>query len=252
MLLGAYLIAIIAVACAALTTLPSEPEGGVARSQTPGQALYGEYCRDCHGSGGAGDGRLAYLLYPKPRDFTSKLFKLRSTATGEMPADEDLAKTLRNGMPGTGMPAFQVLDEQQITTLVAHVKQLGGFPVEPPIAVVVPTPPARSQQLVDLGRQLYSDLGCHQCHGAAGRGDGPAADALMDDWGYAIQVRDFTRGTYLGGGSVEDIFVRFVTGMSGTPMPSYLEILSEVGESEQERQEMLWGLAYFVKSLEVA
>lgn len=247
---SAYMIAIIAVACAMIATPPAEPGASAVVTQSPAELLYAEYCMDCHGTAGAGDGRLAYLLYPKPRDFTSGSFKIRSTPSGETPTDYDLAKTIADGMPGTAMPAFRFLNTEQINSLVTHVKQLGRFQDKEPVPITIPSPPTRSEKLVSVGRQLYVDLGCNQCHGAGGMGDGPSASLLKDDQGYPIQVRDFTRGTYLGGGSVEDIYLRFVTGMSGTPMPSYLEILQDVGESDQERQDMLWGLVYFVKSLE--
>ncbi len=243
-LLGAMMIMIVSFACSNRASIPA--------AQSPGQLLYGEYCLLCHGGTGAGDGRLAYVLYPKPRDFTSGLFKLRSTASGELPTNDDLVKTIMNGMPGTAMPSFYFLDAAEIDSLVDQVKQLGGFADKTPVPVGMLPAPAEAERLVVLGKQLYSDLGCNQCHGNTGRGDGPSASTLQDDWGYPIQVRDFTRGTYLGGGSVEELYLRFVTGMTGTPMPSYLEILEDVGESDQERQDMLWGLVYYVKSLETA
>ncbi len=251
LLSGAMMIMIVSSACSNIASTPAK-RGTTPSAQSPGQLLYSEYCMPCHGVTGAGDGRLSYLLYPKPRDFTSGRFKLRSTVSGELPTNDDLAKIIVNGMPGTAMPSFYFLDAAEIKALVDQVKQLGGFADELPVSVELLPPPAETERLVVLGKQLYSDLGCNQCHGNTGKGDGPSASLLIDDSGYPIQVRDFTRGTYLGGGSVEDLYLRFVTGMTGTPMPSYLEILEDVGESDQERQEMLWGLVYYVKSLETA
>ncbi|MFQ6616352.1 MAG: ethylbenzene dehydrogenase-related protein [Fidelibacterota bacterium] len=215
-----------------------------------GVELYGQYCSSCHGPSGHGDGSLAYLLYPKPRDFTQGLFKLRSTPSGELPTREDLRKTIVNGMPGTAMPSFYFLKDQQIEALVEEVRKLGGFEQESPRPVSVPGPLPFSGDLVAVGKSVYADLGCHQCHGELGKGDGPSAGNLKDDWGYPIPVRDFTRGTYVGGGELEDLYLRFATGMDGTPMPSYLSMVEQMGQSEAERQRLIWGLVYYVKSLE--
>src|SRR3989338_6277241 len=46
-----------------------------------GQRLYAKQCAACHGPQGRGDGVAAYLLYPKPRDFTQNEFRLVSTTT---------------------------------------------------------------------------------------------------------------------------------------------------------------------------
>jgi len=50
-----------------------------------GEVLYKEYCASCHGNSGDGNGELSYLVYPKPRDFTSGLFKIKSTSAGAPP-----------------------------------------------------------------------------------------------------------------------------------------------------------------------
>ena len=54
---------------------------------TTGKQNYNKYCLSCHGLDGKGDGELSYLLYPKPRDLTSGLFKIRSTPAGNPPPD---------------------------------------------------------------------------------------------------------------------------------------------------------------------
>ena len=43
-----------------------------------GEVLYKQYCASCHGNNGNGSGDLAYLVYPKPRDFTSGKYKIKS------------------------------------------------------------------------------------------------------------------------------------------------------------------------------
>ena len=75
--------------------------------QEGGYALYRRHCLHCHGVSGAGDGPTAEFLYPRPRDYRKGLFKFTSTPLGEKPTREDLRKTIRHGLHGTSMPAFE-------------------------------------------------------------------------------------------------------------------------------------------------
>ncbi len=88
-----------------------------------GEALYLKACDQCHGPKGDGQGVMADLLFPRPRDFLRGLYKVRSTPSGELPTDQDLFKVISLGMPGTSMPAWQgVLTDEQIWQLVHYVK----------------------------------------------------------------------------------------------------------------------------------
>src|SRR3990172_1345154 len=114
-----YVISLIAV-IAIFTYLIFFGSKGVSitgKSAAPDAKLFTSYCMPCHGEAGKGDGQLAYLLYPKPRNFTKGVFKLRSTPTGQVPTDADLEGTIRNGMPGTAMPSFYFLNGDQIKLL---------------------------------------------------------------------------------------------------------------------------------------
>ena len=73
-----------------------------------GRRLYNKQCAVCHGPKGAGDGQAAYLLYPKPRDFTQNEFRLVSTSTMQA-TDEDLFLTITRGTPGSAMPSWETL-----------------------------------------------------------------------------------------------------------------------------------------------
>ncbi|MBK7859696.1 MAG: c-type cytochrome [Archangiaceae bacterium] len=208
-----------------------------------GKALFESRCATCHGSKGDGQGIAAYLLNPKPRDLTQGTFRLRSTPTGTLPTDDDLLRTITEGIPGTAMPPAADLSEAERRSLVAHVKQLApGFDVEGPGTPIrigaAPAPtPARGAQ----GRQLYQKLQCSKCHGEQGKGDGPSAAALRDDDGLPSRPHDFTRpGGMKGGASAADVYRTFTTGLDGTPMPAFADALSD-----DER----WSLAFFVLSL---
>lgn len=83
--------------------------------------LYREHCVVCHGISGDGMGPAAELLDPYPRDFRMGKFKFKSTPIGEKPSRDDLRRTLRSGIVGTGMPAFDLLEEEDLEALVDYV-----------------------------------------------------------------------------------------------------------------------------------
>lgn len=205
-----------------------------------GKQLYQSKCSVCHGVTGKGDGPAAYVVYPKPRDFTLGIFKIKSTLT--LPTDDDLFRTITQGMPGTAMPSWALLSEVQRRSLVAYVKSLSPvFKGKKLEAFVVPIPPDETPQLLAQGGQLFKDAGCIECHGATGRGDGPSAPTLKDEWGYRIVPYDFTiPGRMKGGYTPSDLFQRLTVGVGGTPMPAYAESLDE---------KQRWAVAYYALSL---
>lgn len=218
-----------------------------ATAPTAGQATYERYCGVCHGPAGDGQGPASYLLFPKPRNFTGGRFKLRSTPMGVLPTDDDLVRVVSNGIPGTAMFAFnELLNEEQIGSVVEHVKSLyPGFADAAPVTadqlLQIPSPPPRSPELVAAGQQVYETFRCAQCHGPEGKGDGPAAAGLVDSEGAPFPAADFTYGIYKSGGRPEDLYRTFLTGMEGTPMPSYASAI--------ESEEQTWALVYYVLSL---
>ena len=72
-----------------------------------GKAIYDKWCSGCHGDTGAGDGYGAKTMLPHPRDFTKAVYKIRTTASGEIPTDDDLRHVIEVGMPGTAMPEWK-------------------------------------------------------------------------------------------------------------------------------------------------
>ena len=65
-----------------------------------GRNIFLHMCVYCHGEDGNGGGTATDYLYPWPRDFRKGIFKFRSTPTGTLPKDEDLYRTIINGVPG--------------------------------------------------------------------------------------------------------------------------------------------------------
>lgn len=187
-----------------------------------GRRVYRAACLPCHGERGDGNSPAARFLSPRPRDFTVGTFKFRSTPTGAPPTDQDLFRTITQGIPGTMMPAWgEILSEEERWAVIAYLKTFSEVFAEPEPPVAIPAPPPPSEELATEGRMVYMVLKCWQCHGMVGRGDGPSAGELHDDWGARIRPYDFTRGDYKGGRHPTDIFRTFRTGLAGTPMPAF-------------------------------
>src|SRR5258706_1105705 len=84
-------------------------------AQPHGKAVYDAHCVECHGSSGKGDGASAAYLTPRPRDFTTGKYKIRSTETGTAPSDDDLIGSVRRGLYGTAMPGWdRILADAEI------------------------------------------------------------------------------------------------------------------------------------------
>jgi mono/diheme cytochrome c family protein len=201
-------------------------------------------CGACHGDRGDGRGEAAARLDPRPRDLLRGVFSLRSTPTGSLPTDEDLARTIRRGVPGTSMPAFaHLLPDAEIDAIVQFVKRFSArFSEErPETPVPIPPEPPDDARSREEGAGVYRRARCADCHGPTGRGDGPSARTLRDDQGVPIRAYDFTRpGRMKGGDGPADIYRTLVTGMDGTPMPSYRDALAP-GE--------IWPMVHYVRSL---
>jgi mono/diheme cytochrome c family protein len=208
-----------------------------------GARLYDEKCASCHGKNGRGDGKYAGFLNPRPRDFTSGRYKFRSTETGSLPTDADLIASVTEGLHSTSMPAWKpFLAQEQVRAVVGYVKTFSPrFASEQPRPITVTPEPAQTPQNVENGRVVYEKLKCAACHGVDGRGTGAIAQALKDDWGRPTRATNLTEPwSFRGGRTVRDIYLRFRTGMNGTPMPSFIE-----AATEQE----LWQLAVFVSTM---
>ena len=79
----------------ALALRAAQPDLGTEAQRESGKALYTKYCAQCHGENGDGEGYATVHLLPKPRDFTTGKFKIRSTPTGALPTHQDLVNIIR-------------------------------------------------------------------------------------------------------------------------------------------------------------
>jgi DMSO reductase family type II enzyme heme b subunit len=207
-----------------------------------GKAVYERKCALCHGEKGDGKGPIADEINPAPRDFTSGVYKIRTTSN-RIPSDQDLFKVITDGMPGTTMPSWNVLPEKDRWDLVAYVKTFAPDKFkEAPKKQELPKEVASSAESIKRGREMYEAIECNKCHGAQGRADGPSRADLKDEWGHPIKPADLTkRWNFRGGGDRQDVAMRLATGVLGTPMPSFIDSV--------EKPEDIWHLTNYIQSL---
>ncbi len=220
------------------------PDIGTEAQRESGKVLYNKYCAQCHGEKGDGEGYATPHLFPRPRDFTTGRFKVRTTPSGALPTHQDLVNIIRRGMPYTSMPAWPNLTDQEVSDLAYYITTFSpdfaaGSAPEP---VQLPSAPASTAESIELGKKLYVEVGCVKCHGTLGRADGPSAPTLVDDSGYPIRAANLTqRWTFRGGSTREEIFRTMTTGLNGTPMPSFLDAMPP---------EQRWAITDYIVSLE--
>jgi mono/diheme cytochrome c family protein len=91
-----------------------------------GSKLYRLHCLHCHGLAGDGRGPTAFWVNPHPRDYRMGAYKFTSTALEGIihPQHADLVRTIRYGIEGTAMPAFNLLPEDDLKALASYVIHL--------------------------------------------------------------------------------------------------------------------------------
>ena len=241
-------------------TLPSAPPAEMIEA---GKRVYFTKCVWCHGVDGAGDGPGADRLWPRPRNFNQGTFKIRHTASGELPlfdpkkteqGQNDLFETVTHGLPGSAMPPWEgiLTDEQRLQVLSFVTTELikdrsfqdKETETQTVLQLATITPKEATEESLKRGAELVVEKKCIECHGVEGRGDGNAFN-LKDDWGFSIQPADWHkcwnfRGSRQDPYNVRNVFRTFSTGINGTPMPSFADTTSA-----DER----WDIANFVNSL---
>lgn len=222
--------------------------GNLTGKASRGKELYRRYCVGCHGERGDGQGENAPWVnpeFPKPRDFTMGIFKCRSTPTGSIPVDSDLFNTIGRGVHATAMPSWSPLTRQQRADLIAYVKTFSRrFREEKPEApIVVPAETPATPERIKQGQEIYQKLQCWECHGPDGRGNGPSASTLTDSKDNPILPYDFTTDSrFKCGETNEDLYRIFMTGLDGTPMPSFADYVDS-GQA--------WDLVHYLRTLQV-
>jgi mono/diheme cytochrome c family protein len=200
-----------------------------------GAREFRDNCAVCHGATGDGQGMAAHHFKSPPRDLTRGRFKFRSTASGQIPTDADLVRTIVRGIPSTGMVPQDHLSADEVQAVVAFVKSLSPRFADgkPPKVLAMPAAPPVTPEAVARGARVYVKGECAECHGKEARGDGPSAKDL------SVRPSDLTRRPLKSGPTAADIVRTLLTGLDGTPMPSYYQVLED---------DELWDLAYWLDS----
>src|SRR5205823_11751322 len=99
--------ALLALALAARQPFPLPPSPFPVQDTVKGKVVYEKWCAGCHGETGAGDGPAAAYMLPRPRNFTGAVYKIRTTASGQLPTDADLMRAIDEGLQGSAMPAWK-------------------------------------------------------------------------------------------------------------------------------------------------
>ena len=124
-----------------------------------GSRIFATNCSGCHGSDGRGGERAPNIA------------TARNVASL---SDSELANFVRNGVPGSGMPAFGFLGDEGVGNVVAFLRQLQGK-----------SPTAKVSGDDAAGRSLFfGSAGCSECHTMHGQGGFIASD--LSDYGNGI------------------------------------------------------------------
>jgi mono/diheme cytochrome c family protein len=208
---------------------------------------YRRYCIGCHGPLGDGNGEVAQWLdppmWPKPRDFQLGIFKCRSTPTGTLPTDQDLFDAIGRGFDRSAMPIWNVFTKQERVDLVAYVKHFSPRFVgeKPGTPIQIPPEPQITPERIKAGREVFARVQCWKCHGVEGQANGPSASTLQDDLGRPIAAYNFADGSRPKCGSTDqDIYRIFMTGLDGTPMPSFADNI---------KPDEAWDLVFYLRTL---
>lgn len=252
------------------------------RASQKGKELYKQRCDVCHGEKGAGDGPAADHTYPRPRDFTLALFKYKTSPGTSLPLDSDLFDTIKFGLTGTAMPAWEsLLSDEQIKSLIPVIKSFDttaawapeeadddafdedGLYLKTDFKQVKEVEPlnnqiAFSKESAAKGKPIFEKV-CGKCHGKEGRGNITSGKKLKDDWGNRLWPRDLTkpwtwRVTNVAGSddkvrdaTIKRIYQRLSIGLPGTPMPAHRA--TEAGNKDPMALEDRWNVANYVYTL---
>ena len=208
-----------------------------------GKEYYFKLCVHCHGEEGEGDGGASKHIFPQPRELSQGIFKFHATQTNTLPLDEDIVRTIKQGIPGTAMPAWDdILSDEIINSIVKFIKTFSvRFGMEVPgRKIAISMEPPFDSLSIAYGKKIYKELRCEKCHGENGSKEGELSKTLKTFRGTNWFVYDLRRKNfYKAGASGSAIYRTLATGLDGSPMNAYDYI------SDFER----WHLVHFLQSL---
>jgi mono/diheme cytochrome c family protein len=202
-------------------------DGHGAAADPVAKRLYMALCQRCHAAAGDGFGPIQPNLAGFPRAFAGNAGFFRRAA------DERLVGSIEKGIPGTPMPPYgRLLDQESRERLLdllfeafigtaRHDKaELPPLPAPPAAA----PPPAKTDTLFDSL--------CLRCHGVAGTGTGP------EHLRHLPRPRNLTNRSYFAALDDERIARAVAYGVPGTAMPAF---------RKQLKSEELWAMVKKVR-----
>jgi mono/diheme cytochrome c family protein len=260
---------------------PAEPKDVAANLRltamhlAEGSRLFKRHCLDCHGLTGDGRGaKSGAFVVPFPRDYRQGVFKF--TTSGDVkPRRADLLRTLHDGLKGTAMPSFALLQEGERDLLAGYVVYLSirgqvefdslralteGQASDPAArldavvkewekadaAPALPAPPddgdpgsPKFEEAVRRGHALFlakTNDSCVTCHTDYGR----KPILRFDVWGTVAKPADLTQPNLKGGTKPEEIYARIRYGIPAVGMPAH--------DPPKYTDRQVWDLVRFVTS----
>ncbi len=245
--------------------------GGVyatAKQLNDGKSVYTEYCMQCHGVNGDGNGVAAKGLTVPPRNFKLGTYKFGSVVTGELPHDAHFFNIIKNGLHGTAMLPWD-LSERQLFNVVQYIKTFAPAKWEGAdkklgqeiTAGKDPYGDALKETAIQRGKEVYHVVAqcwtCHQAYvsqaelnqisqkinGAPMTEFDPQMYHVKlqpSDYDVMTQPPEFTYDRVRSAVTVEELYVRLNAGVGGTAMASWKGVLQD---------EEIWAVAHYVRSL---
>lgn len=245
-----------------------------------GREAYETYCIGCHGAEGDGKGEAARFLHPRPRNFINARYKFSSTRAGRLPSDEDLRRTIVEGLKGSSMPGWDMIPARTVTALIAYIKTFSPKWTERSPASSIPfvDDPYRSDddksEAIARGEAVYHGYAkCWSCHPSyVDKGqlnehlvtleDNPRdsyrpnihlSEGKPNAEGEMSYPPDFRRDFVRAGTGVEDLYRSIAAGITGTAMPTWIDSIDLPSEENPEEKLVtradVWAMAYYVQSL---
>lgn len=231
-----------------------------------GKKVYDTYCMGCHGITGDGQGPAAEFLNPKPRNFQTAEFRFSSRPSGDVPTDQDLFRTITEGLHGSSMSGWNLMPESDRWAVIAYLKTFAPnkWKFTPGAETTVAEDPYLNQPkdiAIKRGETAYHGMAmCFSCHAAyippqkinearavygmpplkAFRKDLGSVQSLQTTDGSVILPPDFLWHKLKRGSELQTLYHVVGNGISGTPMPTWKGILPE---------EDLWGIVYYVREM---
>lgn len=235
-----------------------------------GRTTYLEYCVQCHGYEGKGDGPSSKGLIPPPRNLTQGLYKFANVPYGEAPHDEDFYRIIRGGLKGSAMLPWDISDER-LDAVTQYIKTFApefwtdaeGKTLGTKVEIAAdPFGADKKAEAIAIGKKVYHlTAQCTTCHRGyetkadivemSKKTDSPIklADLPEDlyqlknqdgEYNYKVTPPDFTYHELRSITDLNSIVQRLAYGVTGSGMPGWKDVVTD---------EELWAAAYYVQDL---